>query len=508
MRPVARLGSFLLLAVATLAPARGAVAKERAPSGPLADRIGRVASAAGFKPGKLGMLVVSLDDDSVVFDKDADLPLVPASTAKLATTAAVLDLLGPGHVFATTLDALGEVSPADGVLDGDLVLHGSGDPSLSKRDHEADPLWPLSALAAQAAAHGVKRVTGALVLDDGPFDRKYLHPSWPVSDLDDWYGAPTAGLTFNDSCVTVLVRGGASAGDAASVLVPSTSGPWPLVAAVSTSDVRQPTVGAIWVEEKRRLRVAGEIPPRQEASFDTPVPDPLALVGGATVEALRRAGIEVAKGWRLAASARDRTRGTELGRIENDLRTALRVMNKRSQNLYAETLFKAAGVEEFGAGSWETGEKAVAAVLARRGLATPGLRIVDGSGLSKENRLSAGCLARLLLSFDRDPLRGPVLRESLATPGEEGTLAKRFRGVPGRERIRAKTGTLGRSSVFALAGTVDGRASAEGGAAGGRASSGSGARRGFAFAIVMNGAPAQGDPKSFEEDVVKELLAE
>lgn len=497
MRPVARLGSALLLAAATLAPVTGAVGKERAPAAPLADRVARVAAAAGFKPGKLGLLVLSLDDGGVVFEKDADLPLVPASTAKLATTAAVLDLFGPGHVFTTTLDARGELDGADGVLDGDLVLHGCGDPSLSKRDHESDPLWPLSALAAQAAAHGLRRVTGALVLDDGPFDRKYLHPSWPASDLDDWYGAPTAGLTFNDSCVTVLVRGGASAGDAASVLVPSTSGPWPVVAAVSTSEVRQPTVGALWVEDKRRLRVAGEIPPRQEANFDTPVPDPLALVGGAALEALTRAGIAVGKGYRLASSARDRARGAEVGRIENDLRPALRVMNKRSQNLYAETLFKAAGVEAFGSGSWETGEKAVAAVFARRGLPTAGLRIVDGSGLSKENRLSASSLARLLLSFDRDPLRGPVLRESLASPGEEGTLARRFRGVAGRERIRAKTGTLGRSGVFALAGTVDGRPSAE-----------AGARRGFAFAIVMNGSPAQGDPKSFEEDVVKELLAE
>lgn len=464
---------------------------------PLADRIGRLVSAAGFKAGKLGVLVLSLDDGASLFEKDADLPLVPASTAKLATTAAALDLLGPGHVFATTLDARGTVSGVDGVLDGDLVLHGCGDPSLSKRDHEADPLWPLSALAAQAAARGIKSVTGALVLDDGGFDRKFLHPSWPASDLDDWYGAPVAGLTFNDSCVTVLVRGASNTGDAASVLVPSTSGPWPLVAAVSTSDVRQPTVGAMWVEDRRRLRVAGEIPPRQEATFDTPVPDPLALVGGAALEALSRAGITVAKGMRYAGDAGDRARGDEVGRIENTLRLALSVMNKRSQNLYAETLFKASGVEVAGAGSWETGEKAVALTFARRGISMTGLRVVDGSGLSKENRLSAGALARLLVSFDRDALRGPVLRESLATPGEEGTLAKRFRGVVGRERLRAKTGTLGQSRVFALAGTVDGKPAADGTA-----------RRGYAFAIIINGGQEKGDPKSFEEDVVKELLAE
>ena len=81
--------------------------------------------------------------------------------------------------------------------------------------------------------------------------------------------------------------------------------------------------------------------------------------------------------------------------------------------------------------------------------------------------------------------------------GDEGTLAKRFRGVAGRERIRAKTGTLGHSGVFALAGTVDGKPSPDGAA-----------RRGFSFAILINGTQEKGDPKSFEEDVVKELLAE
>ncbi len=494
MRVLPWISRAVLLAVASTAGARGAAARDRT-TVPLADRIARVVSTAGVKAGKLGVLVLSLDDGGVVFEKDADLALVPASTAKLATAAAVLDLLGPGHVFATTLSVRGEAIDEGGVVEGDLVLHGSGDPSLSKRDHESDPLWPLSTLAAQAAARGVTAVTGALVLDDGAFDRTFLHPSWPASDLDDWYGAPVAGLTFNDSCVTVLVRGGASSGTSASVLVPSTSGPWPLVCAVSTSDVRQPTVGAMWIDGKLRLRVTGEMPPGTETSFDTPVPDPLALVGGAALEALRRAGIRVAKGVRYAGAAGDRVRGAEVARIENSLRLALRVMNKRSQNLYAEVLFKAAGVEALGSGTWETGEQAVALTFERRGIPTEGMRVVDGSGLSKQNRLSASALARLRLSFDRDVLRGPVLRESLATPGEEGTLSRRFRGVAGRERIRAKTGTLGRSGVFALAGFVDGRAKPEGG-------------RGYAFAIVNNGTQAKGDPRSLEEDIVKELLAE
>lgn len=496
MRPLARPLAVACVALLSAVGARAVEARDRS-AGALADRIERVVAAAGFKAGRLGLVVLSLDEGTTVFERDADLPLVPASTAKLATTAAVLDLLGPGHVFATTLDVRGGAVDVDGRLEGDLVLHGSGDPGLSKREHESDPLWPLSSLAAGAAASGVRVVSGSLVLDDGAFDRSFVHPSWPASDLDDWYGAPVAGLTFNDSCITVLVRGGGSAGEAASVLVPSTSGPWPLTAAVSTSDVRQPTVGALWTDERRRLRVSGEIPPRQDAMFDTPVPDPLALVGGAAIEALARAGIRVVGGYRLATDAADRVRGAEVARVENPVRTALGVMNRRSQNLYAELLFKAAGLEAFGTGSWASGERAVAMTLVRRGILTPGLRVVDGSGLSKENRLSAGALARLLLSFDRDVLRGPMLRESLAMPGEAGTMAKRLRGVAGRERVRVKTGTLARSGVFALAGTVDGRATA-----------GRSTPRGLAFAILINGSPDRGDPRSFEDEVVKELLAE
>jgi PBP4 family serine-type D-alanyl-D-alanine carboxypeptidase len=299
-----------------------------------------------------------------------------------------------------------------------------------------------------------------------------------------------AGLVFNDSCLTVAVRGAAEPGDLARVVTPHTSGAWPVVSTAVTSDDRRTVVDGIW-SEGSRLRVVGSVPVRQEYTFDTPVPDPLSNVGGALLEVLSRAGVRVERGFRAAKDDADRAGGTILHAVEDDLASALVVMNRRSQNLYASLLFKACGVAREGRGTWESGSRAVAEALSRRGIGDAG-RIVDGSGLARDSRVSAEALARLLVAFDRDAIRGPVLWRSLAVPGEEGTLQKRFTDREGRARVRAKTGTLARSGVHALAGYVDGRAGS----------------RGFAFALILNQNPAGGDPRDLLDDVVREIIRE
>ncbi len=460
----------------------------------LAERVER----ARVRPGRIGVSVVSLDTAQSVYEVDAALPLVPASVAKLATAAAALDLLGPGWRYETSIDARGDVDAATGTLSGDLVVHGSGDPNLSRRLHDGEFLHPLRVLAEGVARAGIRRVTGALVLDDGPFDREGLHPSWSRSDLDDWYGAPVGGLSFNDNCVTVVVTGGGFVGGPAVVEAPATSGPWRLVGSVETAAGRRTEVGGMWLEGRTQLRVAGVIPPRAKYDFDTPVPDPLAFFGGALLQALRGQGVAVEGGAKPAATREDRARGRPLASVSHGLAETLRVMDRRSQNFYASLVFKACGALREGSGSWASGERAVLDALARRRVADAGLRVVDGSGLSRENRLSAGSLARLLASLDRDALRGPILRDSLAVPGEDGTLEKRFQDSSSRGRVHAKTGTLGRTGVHALAGYVDGRSGA----------ASSAPSRGFAFAILLNASPADGDPRDLIDDLVREIARE
>ena len=492
--------AWVVLAVALAAPGPAAARERSAPAGTLSERLARRVEKARVKEGKLGICVLSLDpqapDGGRVADEGGTTALVPASVAKVATAVAALDGLGPGWTWSTTVDARGTFDAATGTLDGDLVVHGSGDPMLSRRGaagsgaDAGDPLHPLSLLAARVAERGVRRVTGAVVVDDGPFDREFLHPTWSPSDLDRAYAAPVGGLTFNDGCLTVLVRGGGAEGDPARVEAPSGAGPWGLVDAVTTEGGRS-LVGGVWTDARSRLRVQGSVPAGSATSFEVPVPDPLAHAGAAFVTALAAAGVSVAGGARAAASAADRASGEPLGAVRDELAAALRVMNRQSQNLYASLVFKACGAAREGVGSWASGSRAVADAFARRGVGDPALSFVDGSGLSRDNRATARALAGALAALDRDPVRGPILRDSLAVPGdEEGTLRRRLKSPDARARVRAKTGTL--KGVHALVGYVDGRDG----------------RPGHAFAAILNGAPADLDPVGFLDDVVQDVLDE
>jgi D-alanyl-D-alanine carboxypeptidase/D-alanyl-D-alanine-endopeptidase (penicillin-binding protein 4) len=483
------LPAFLgLVAVAAWAPVRSVPAGEASATGGLAPRLERRLAKARVRADRVGVHVVDLDDGEAVFSRGAEIPLIPASVVKATTAAAALDLLGPGHRYETVVEARGTLDAA-GTLAGDLVVRGSGDPALSRRAYGDAWQEPLRRLAAGVAAAGVRRVTGAIVLDDGPFDREYCHPSWPAGDRATWVAAPVCGLTWNDGCVSVRVQGGAAPGAAVTLETPATRGPWPLQNAVETEGVRAPEVGGVWTEAPARLRVSGRIGPRQEALIEVPVADPLAWFGGAFQTVLEGQGVRVDGRWRAAGPA-DRAPGRRVAAVSTDLPSVLRTMNRRSQNLYAALLFKACGSAREGVGSWASGERAVALSLSRRGIDATGLRVVDGAGLSRDNRLSAVAVARLLASFDGDALRGPFLRDSFAAPGEDGTLESRLREPVCRDRVRAKTGTI--RGVNGLAGYVAGK----------------GGSRGHAFAILVNASPAEGSARDLIDDLVREIAAE
>ena len=240
---------------------------------------------------------------------------------------------------------------------------------------------------------------------------------------------------------------------------------------MSTIATGRTTVGATWVSGPA-LRVAGEIPAGRTYTFSHPVPDPLAFFGSAFLSRLAHAGVAVRGGSRPARDEADRRPGgTLVVRHRSSMDATLEVMNHRSQNFYAAMLFKAAGAALEGRGTWESGERAVREVLRRRGLDPDGAtHIVDGAGLSLDDRTTAATVARLLVSMDHDLLRGPVLVSSLAVPGEDGTLRNRLRTGDLPRRLHAKTGTLSRHGVHALAGYLDGRPG----------------ENGYAFAILID----------------------
>jgi len=472
--PVRTFRSSLLLAVAIALglPAVLPSAKaEASRSTALERRIGAILAKHGITKDRAGIAVLERGPRGrVIVAMGQTQPLVPASVAKVLTTAAALDHLGPGYEFTTRVTARGQIS--GGELHGDLVVHGSGDPNLSGRLYDGKRTHVLTTLAKAVRRAGIKRVRGALVLDDAVFDRDFTHAGWTAKDKQHHYGAAVGGLAFNESCLVVRAIGSERVGARAQLEFPATRGGLKIVNATKTRAGKAGVVGGIWSDAGRSLRVSGKIGVRREIEARLPVPDPVIFFGDAFRSVLAWNGVEVAGGMRVAEDAKDRRAGTAISEHRTDLASSLTVMNLNSHNFYASMIFKACGAAASGTGSWNSGSQAVFVMAQRRHVDDGGrTRIVDGSGLSPDSRITAGLLAQVLQAFDQDLVRGPVLLASLPVSGESGTLRKRFRTKSLKGRIHAKTGTLNDVRARSLAGYIDGRRG----------------KPGYVFAILLNG---------------------
>ena len=333
---------------------------------------------------------------------------------------------------------------------------------------------------------GIRRVTGALVLDEGVLDDEYVHADWSEADKRHWYGAPVGGLSFNDGCIDVelaVPRGGGRP----SLHLPATAGGWTVRNEVKMRAGGSNGAAGRWIEDGRVLKLTGRLKPGGRTSFHVPVLDPARFLGGALLHALDKHGVRVTGGQRLARDGHDRLPGRLVTQHDSELPATLMVLNQRSQNFYAGMLFKLCGAALEGRGTWASGSRAVQAMLERRRIADGGGTLMrDGSGLSPKNLVSAGVLASVLRAFDDDILRGPLLLESLPTSGVSGTLRRRLRERGVKGRVHAKTGTLKEHRARALAGYVDGRPG----------------ESGYVFSILLNG---RGVSHAVIDDLVREI---
>jgi len=394
---------------------------------------------------KTDWTVLVLDGEREVFALNPDEPRVPASNMKLVTTAAALSLLGPDYAHETRLLA---AAPKGGVIQGALYVVGGGDPTISRR-FDPEPL--LSDWAAKLARSGVKRIAGDLVADDRFFERLNVHPDWERADLEKWYGAPISGLSLNDNCADVAV-GGSKGGVSVVVHPPSA---WLRVdqQAQLVGGRKQHRFGVVRTgEDKRTLKITGKVwsgARPYEASI--PVEDPTLWFLHVLEARLQEAGIEVSGGCRRL-KAGEEPQGLTVYRRQAPLPRTLTVTNQRSQNFYAESLLKTLGREQGGRGTWLAGAKQVRGFALQAGAPAAQVTVSDGSGLSRENRLSARALAAVLTHMQGSAHAG-VYRDSLAQPGGDGTLKRRLKNLPGGVTVRAKTGTL--TGVSALSGYLE-----------------------------------------------------
>jgi serine-type D-Ala-D-Ala carboxypeptidase/endopeptidase (penicillin-binding protein 4) len=426
-------------------------------------------------------LVVLADDGTVLFGRRASSAMVPASTLKLLVAATSLDLLGPHRRFDTSFETVDDPD-ADGTLPSPLWLVGEGDPLLADSD--------LRGGVGILAHSGIRRISGGVVVDATAFSGPEQNPFWDSADLEYDYAAGTSAVSLNGNVAEFKVYPG-EPGDVARVEVRPRSESVSFVGHILTSSAGEDSDVSILRDtstneslDRNDFVLGGHVPAGIPQSFYKPVLGIAAFVGGAVEAMLDDRGIMVDGGVRVGAAPL--AAKTLWLHHSLPLAALLREMLVFSDNHTAEQLLRIVGFDAGHAGTLASGIRAEHAFLLRNGIATNGMHVVDGSGLSPKDRVTALALARVL----RVALRGPAgddFLHALPLVGKEGTV-KRHDVTTALGRARAKSGHI--DQVSALAGTVltahHGRVT---------------------FAFLVNGPYADAGPVDSEVDHALDLLA-
>jgi serine-type D-Ala-D-Ala carboxypeptidase/endopeptidase (penicillin-binding protein 4) len=452
MRGRPLLAVLLLLLTACTAAARPASAP--APSS-LAAALDSIFADTAFQHAHWGVLVRSLATGETLYRRDAAKAFIPASAMKLVTGAVALSVLGPDYRFRTTFSATGTVR--SGTLQGDLVVRGSGDPTLSER-FAPDARATMRAWADSLRARGIARIAGGIVGVDSAFVGPALGSGWAWDDLSAAYSAEVGALQFNEGAIDVQVVPARNVGEPA-VLIFDPATQYVHVNNLAVTTQRGSTARLEITRDPAGpgMTLTGVIPVDTPAvTLTVAVRDPADYFLSVLRETLREAGVAV-EGQALTAADWPEARSPAGERqlftsASPPLREILPGMLKPSQNWIAETLLRTLGRERRAEGSARAGVAVVDSVLRGWQLPMDGFRMVDGSGLSRYDLVTPELFVGILTRMRNDPA-WELWYSSLPSSGQSGTLESRMQGAPLRGKVHAKTGTL--SGIRSLAGYLE-----------------------------------------------------
>lgn len=486
---------WVLAAALAVGPATAAQAAHpqtlAAPAGDSLPAWLAAATGGALPRAHWGIAVYDLEGREWVVEHHADKYFVPASNLKLVVTAVALARLGPEFRYRTSVYGTAPVGP-DGVLHGDLVLYGRGDPNLSGR-YAPTMTAIFEALADTLAAHGVERVTGDLVADESHWDDDYVRGDWAAYDLLWWYAAPVGALGFNDNSIDFHIRPAGRTGLPPVIEGEPESDYYTLDnRAITGPPGARATFDLTREPGTNHITAYGTLPLGAESRTEYfAVVDPAGWAGSVFRQVLARRGIDVEGELRIVSSAAASVvaAGDTVAlatHLSLPLTRVIESINGRSQNWHAEQLLKTLGREIAGEGSWWAGLAVERSTLASLGIDTTGFQLRDASGLSSANLATPRAMVRLLARMQERP-HGDVFATSLPEAGESGSLRRRFLNTVGEGRVRAKTGYI--ENVSALSGyltTLSGRE--------------------YAFSVIVNGTGAENTTGTTPTDAIDSLV--
>lgn len=456
---------FTLLCLVSITPAQ-TYCTEVVPqtTATLEAELNAIINKVDLKDGVVGVYVVDAETGREIFAYNPEKPLIPASCNKLLTTSAALYYLGSEYCYKTPIAYTGSTNGK--VLNGDIVVIGSGDPTISGRFHpkgnKDDVVWVFRRWAEKLKKNGIRKIYGNIIGDDDFFDDEYFGKGWYPAERGEWYCAEISALSFNDNCIDIHWRGAGKAGQPALFKLNPPTEYVSFINNVTTVDSKNGRLSLRYHREDKSniIRAEGTIPIKKKTIGWATVYNPTRYFVTVLKETLEEEGI-IVRGKPLDIDElEDKTSiRKELQILDTyispPMASIIKVINQRSQNFYADQVLKTIGKIVKGEGSFIAGCNAVIEFFDKEKIFVPGTIMIDGSGLSRLNRVSCLQLVKIF-QYMAQTKDANIFFDSLPRGGVSGTLARRFQATAETRsiapRILGKTGTLG--GVNSLAGVV------------------------------------------------------
>jgi D-alanyl-D-alanine carboxypeptidase/D-alanyl-D-alanine-endopeptidase (penicillin-binding protein 4) len=403
-----------------------------------------------FADAQWGVKVVSLEHSETLFEKNALQLYIPASNNKIITAASALIRLGPQFRFETRILADGPIR--NGVLRGNLIVKGSGDPSNSQLFQPENPFAVFKEWASKLQELGIRNIKGNILGDTGAFDENKLGKGWEWDDLVQAYAAPISALQFNDNSIEVEISPGGAEGSSPSIWASPLTGYLTIENKLLTGP--EDSSVAIRVKQGRSMEsiiLSGSIPLHSPAEILTiAAQSPVRYYLSALKHTLTEQGINTSD---CAIMEKRNYASPSLSLLWShsslELSEILRPLLKESMNLYAETLTRTLGYTFLGQGTFSKGRQIIEETLEEMGIAKGSYSYADASGLSRLNLASADTLVQIL-KYMHGHSYFESFYNALPLAGIDGTLKHRLRNTSAMNNLRAKTGTI--ANVSAISG--------------------------------------------------------
>ena len=438
---------------------RSAAPPHLSPVAQLQRDLDAILAAPALEHSVWGVLIKSLASDETLYGVNAGRLLMPASNMKIVTLAAAAERLGWDYRYETRVFGSAPIEAGAGVLHGDLIVVGSGDPSIGGRS--GPPTRVFDAWADELRDLGLRQVDGRIVGDDRAFEDRRLGAGWAWDDLGEGYAAGAGALQFNENGVRATIAPGQAVGDPAIVtLEPAGSGLVVQNELKTAPEDALPSIRAQRLPGGARTELRGLVPlSRAPTSHTVSVDDPALFFVTVLRNTLIARGIDVRGPPVNRADIRDIDAVASSGAApalllsyrSPPLSSLAVTLMKVSQNLYAETLLKTIGAAG-GSPTTDAGRASARSAVLGWGVEAGELIMRDGSGLSRYNYATPQTLVTILTHVDRDEKLREPFESALPIAGQDGTLAGRMIDTAAAGNARAKTGSI--ANARALSGYV------------------------------------------------------